>query len=91
MNTVGDLKKKALSLGASEFGPSDKENKRFYVIYDGEKIHFGADGAVTYYDYKDNKMRNAWKARHSKIRNKAGKYVIELKSSPSYWSSNLLW
>lgn len=85
------LKQKALSLGATEFGKSNMEGKRFYVKYQGKKIHFGAEGGSTFIDHKDKKKREAWRARHSKIRDKQGRLVYKLKSSPSYWSWTLLW
>ena len=42
------LKNKALSLGASEFGGSDRKNKRFYVVYNNKIIHFGSPTAKTF-------------------------------------------
>jgi hypothetical protein len=35
------MEQKARRLGASEFGLSDRQDKRFYVVYDGKIIHFG--------------------------------------------------
>lgn len=85
------LRNKAYSLGASDFGISPKNDKRFYVIYDNKIIHFGAKNGHTFIDHHDNQKRKAWVARHSKIKNKYNQYVINLKSSPSYWSKNILW
>ncbi len=85
------LKQKALSLGATEFGQSNMKGKRFYVRYMGKKIHFGAKGGQTFLDHRDEKKRKAWLARHSKIRDKQGRKVINLKTSASYWSKNILW
>jgi hypothetical protein len=36
------LEKKSFFLGASQFGISNRLNKRFYVIYNNKKIHFGS-------------------------------------------------
>lgn len=85
------LKQKALSLGATGFGKSNTKGKRFYVIYKGKRINFGAEGASTFLEHKDPVKKKAWYARHSKIRNKEGRLVINDKTSPSYWSSNILW
>ena len=85
------LKQKALSLGATSFGRSDVKNKRYYVIYKKKKINFGLQGGSTFIDHKDEKKRKAWRARHSKIRNKEGQLVYKLKTSPDYWSWNILW
>ena len=49
---------------------------------------FSANG--TYIDHHDNKIRDAWRARHSKIM-KDGKTAYLDKSSPEYYSWNLLW
>ena len=85
------LEKKAFKLGASEFGISNRLNKRFYVIYNNKKIHFGSKTGKTFIDHRNNELRKNWIARHSKIQNSNGEYVITLKYSPSFWSKNLLW
>ena len=85
------LRNKALSLGASDFGVSKVKGKKYYVIYEGKRINFASDVGKTFLDHKDNKKRDAWRARHSKIKNKNGQLVYKLKSSASYWSWHLLW
>ena len=72
---------KALELGATDFDISEKKDKRFYVIYNNKKIHFGSKTGKTFIDHKDETKKDNWYARH----------VINLKSSPSYWSAHLLW
>ena len=88
---MNELKNIALSLGATEFGESDRKNKKFYVVYDNKIIHFGSPTAKTFLEHKDEKKRDAWYARHSKILNKDGQAVINLKSSASFWSARILW
>ena len=88
---IEELRSRALSLNATEFGLSKVKNKRFYVIYNGKKINFGSDVGETFLEHKNVDKRQAWYARHSKIKNKAGEYVINLKTSPSYWSARILW
>jgi hypothetical protein len=85
------LYNKAKRLRASDFGKSKKKNKRFYVIYDGKIINFGSSVGKTYYDHKDKIKRKAWYARHSKIKDKNNKLVINNPYSPSYWSAKILW
>jgi hypothetical protein len=85
------VRSKALSYGATEFGKSKVKGKRFYVIYDGKRINFGSDVGSSFIDHHDEKKRKAWYARHSKIKNKLGEYVINLKSSPDWWSAKILW
>jgi hypothetical protein len=89
--SLQSLRNKALSLGATFFDISDRKNKRYYVIYEDKKIHFGSKDGTTFIDHKDEKKRTAWKARHSKILNKDGVKVITLKTSPSYWANVILW
>ena len=86
-----NLKAKAMSLGATEFGRSNVIGKRFYVIYNNNKINFCSATGKTFIDHKDKKIRDAWKARHMKIKNKAGQLVYKLRTSPSFWSMTLLW
>ena len=81
-----NISNKAKSFGASETGFSKVKG---YVIY--EKINFGSNVGSTFIDHNDNKKRKAWRARHSKIKNKEGQFVYKLKTSPSFWSYNLLW
>ena len=82
---------KAKNLGASAFGVSKAKGKRYYVIYNNKIINFGSKTGSTFIDHRDQTKRRAWRARHSKIKNKQGKYVYKLPSSPSFWSWHLLW
>jgi len=85
------MENKARQLGASEFGKSNRKDKRFYVVYNDKIIHFGSSTGSTFIDHKDEKKRQAWRARHSKIINKDGVPFYKIKSSPEFWSWNLLW
>jgi hypothetical protein len=86
-----DLKAKALRLGATAFGVSKVKGKRYYVIYDDKIINFGSDVGSTFIDHHDNSKKRAWRARHSKIKDKYGHFVYKLPSSPAFWSWHLLW
>ena len=88
---INKLKTKALSLGASEFGISDRKNKRYYVVYQDKVIHFGSKTGQTFIDHGDKIIRANWIARHSKIRNSKNELVMNLKTSASYWSRHILW
>lgn len=85
------LYKKALKYGASDFGISDKKDKRFFVIYDNHMINFGYKYGKTYIDHHNKKKREAWYARHSKIYDSSGRQVINNPYSASYWSARILW
>lgn len=82
---------KAFKLGASDFGDSDRRDKRFYVVYDNKIIHFGSRNGQTFYDHKDVIKKMNWYKRHSKIYDKSGVQVINNPYSASYWSARLLW
>jgi len=85
------LKLKAKKYGATDFGISTVKGKRFFIVYRNKKINFGSDVGKTFYDHKNRKKRQAWIARHSKIKNKEGEFVIYIKTSPSYWANSILW
>jgi hypothetical protein len=64
------MEQKARRLGASEFGLSDRKDKRFYIVYDNKIIHFGLKNGDTFIDHHDRIKRANWRKRHSKIKNK---------------------
>jgi hypothetical protein len=86
-----DLKAKALKLGATEFGKSNRKGKRFYVIYNNKIIHFGLDTGSTFIDHKDKKKRDAWRARFKQIKLKDGSLAYKNKNQSLFWSWNLTW
>ena len=86
------LKQKAIKLGATDFGPSNKPSKRFFVIYKDKRIYFGSNSRNTFFDKPDKQKRKNWYARHSTNINKStGKKFINEKTSPLHWASRLLW
>ena len=91
MENLTKLKKKAFQLGATKFGKSPRKTKRFYVQYDGVPIHFGSKNGRTFIDHGNEGIKEAWKARHSKIKLKDGRYAWRVKQSPEYWSWRILW
>ena len=85
------LRKKALSLGATEFRKSSLLKKKYMVRYKNKLIHFGQKGYEDYSTHKDKKRRASYRARHRAIRLKNGKLAYKNKESPSFWGWNLLW
>jgi hypothetical protein len=73
---------------------SNAKNKRFSIKSpSGKLINFGLwefKGKGTFLDHNDTKIRDAWRARHSKIL-KDGKKAYMDKESPEYYSWNILW
>ena len=88
---MSSVKDKAKRLGATELGISTRATKRFYVLYQGKVIHFGARGGSTFLDHGDPVKRDAWRARHSKIVSADGTPFYMIKTSPEYWAWHLLW
>ncbi len=86
-----DLRDKAMSLGATEFGRSKAKGKKWFVVYDGKTVNFGDSSMSDFTIHKDEERRKRYYARHSKIKDKSGQKVITKKSSPAFWSYNLLW
>ncbi len=77
-----------------EITESKAKGKRFAIKVDGKTINFGVwpySGKGTFIDHKDEKLREAWQARHSKILLKDGSPAYKSKTSPDYYAYNLLW
>ncbi len=85
------MEARAYSLGASSFGRSKVKNKRYYVVYNGKIINFGQPGAHTYADGATMQKRDAYRARHRKIKLKDGSFAYKNKNQASFWAYRLLW
>lgn len=74
---------------------SNVKNKRASIVDpSGKIINFGLwpyKGKGTYIDHKDDKIRNAWRARHEKIKTKEGRYAYKDPYHASFYSWWLLW
>jgi hypothetical protein len=85
--------KKGLISNPEELQISKAKNKRFSVKIDNKTINFGVwpfSGEGTFIDHRNEKIRKAWRARHSKIL-KEGKPAYLNKLSPDYWAWHILW
>jgi len=73
---------------------SNKKNKRFQItLSNGTNIHFGQwpfNGRGAFIDHKDEKVKKAWQARHSKILIDGDPAYLNI-YSPEYYSWHLLW
>jgi len=85
------LRKKALRLGATDFGPSRAKGKKWYVVYNNKRINFGATGMSDFTIHKDKERQRLYKARHGLIRLKDGRLAHKVKTSASFWSWWILW
>jgi hypothetical protein len=75
----------SLRLGASDFGYSNRKNKRFMVIYEGKKIHFGDPEMDNYLIHQDQNRKKRFHQRFRNFKNINNPY------SSLYWSANVLW
>ena len=85
------LKKRALALGATDFRKSKKKGKKYDVIYKGKIISFGASGMSDFTIHNDKARRDRYRARHSKIKLKDGRFAYKVKTQPAFWSFYLTW
>lgn len=85
------LRTRAKKLGATEFGRSRVKNKKYYVVYTGKRINFGARGYDDYTTHRDPKRRKSYRSRHSGILDGSGKPAYLTKTNAAYWAWNLLW
>lgn len=85
------LKKKALSLGATDLKKSSKKNKKFVVVYNNKLIHFGDSRYEDFTQHRDKKRQKNYLTRAKGIKNKHGELTHKDKNSPNFWSINLLW
>jgi hypothetical protein len=72
---------------------SNAKGKRFNIRVDGVLINFGLwpySGNGAFIDHRNKDIRDAWRSRHSKIM-KNGKPAYLDKTSPEFYSWNLLW
>lgn len=85
------MEKKAYKLGASYISRSNRKGKKYMVIYNDVKIHFGNSDYDDYTIHKDKERRRLYRARASRIKDKYGNLTYLNKYSPNYWSYHLLW
>lgn len=97
------IKKKVKGINAKIY-PSTRINKKLVAEFDylgkHHRIHFGDDryehyhdktGFFDYLDHRDPERRKNYRARHSKIKLKNGKFAYKVPTSPAFWSWNILW
>ena len=84
------------------FTKSNRKNKKYMVVYNGKKIHFG-DTRYSQYrdsvslklyshlDHKDKKRQERYLKRAKGIKNAKGEYTHLDPESPNYYSIKYLW
>lgn len=85
-----------------KFEKSSRKRKKYSVMYNGRKIHFGDKlftqfkdttglGIYSHLDNLDKKRRKNYLSRAMGIKDKNGKLTYKDKSSPNYYSIKYLW
>lgn len=75
-----------------EIYKSDKPNKKFYALYEGNKIYFGAPSYEHFTEGhldEDRKMR--YLKRATNIKDKQGNRTLNNILSPNFYSIYFLW
>ena len=86
------LTKKAQKLGAESLDYSTRKNNKYMVtLPEGKKVHFGSPKYPDYLFHKDEERRDRYLSRATKIKNRQGELTHQIKESPNFWSSKLLW
>ena len=86
-----DLEKRAKNYGATDFGYSNLEKKKFRVVYKGKTIHFGDSAMQDFTQHHSNDRRTNFRQRMKSVLKKDGSPAYKDKNSPLFWSYHLLW
>jgi hypothetical protein len=94
---------KGVKIGSYTYYKSTNPNKKLMTKVNNKTIHFGGNPNTSkhYFDktgilnkslnHNDEKIKIAWKKRHSKIKLKDGTFAYKSVDSPSYHSYNIIW
>ena len=86
--------KRGIIKSSEELQLSKNKNKRFSIKVNNKIINFGLwpySGKGSFIDHGDEKLKLAWRARHSKIILKDGTPAYMSKDSPDYYAWRILW
>ena len=64
---------------------SNRPDKRLKANFENKTVHFGSRGGSTFIDHKDQKIKDAWEARH-KVNENWGDY-----RTAGSLAKNILW
>jgi hypothetical protein len=67
------------------------EKKLMLITPEGKVVHFGAKNSISYLEKRDDKKRENYIKRHSKIYLKDGTRAIDKEYSPAQLSMLILW
>ena len=90
-----------VKIGKYDYFISDKPSKKLYTVVDNKKVYFG-DSKYDHFKDKtgllakasnhlDQKRKDAYLARSSKIKDKDGNLTINDPTSPNWHATRILW
>ena len=86
------LTRKAQKLGAETLDYSTRKNNKYMVtLPEGKKVHFGSPKYPDFLFHKDEERRDRYLSRATKTKNRQGELTHEIRESPNYWNTKLLW
>lgn len=86
------LTRKAQKLGAETLDYSTRKNNKYMVMLpEGKKVHFGSPKYPDFLFHRDEERRDRYLSRATKIKNRQGELTHEIRESPNYWNTKLLW
>jgi hypothetical protein len=84
-SVISVVRAKARRLGfKDEILPSTRKDKKYMIVHEGKKIHFGQMGYEDFTKHKDKKRQTAFLKRNAGWKSRP-------KYSPAYLSYVLLW
>ena len=70
---------------------SNRPNKKLMVLINDKWVHFGQKHSITFIEGADEKKRDSYRARASKITRKNGEYTYQIFPTANFLSYHLLW
>lgn len=70
---------------------STRDSKKYMIVVNGKKIHFGQRGAQDFWDHRDKDRRKNYLSRAKGIRDGDGKLTHKRRTSANFYSIELLW
>jgi hypothetical protein len=90
-----------VKINGIEYQLSEKKGKKLKAYVNEKWVHFGQKGYEHFFDktgllpkdlnHKDEKRRELYLKRASKIKDKEGNLTANDKTSPNWFSINILW
>jgi len=81
---IHEVQRLANKYGLGKINSSTRKDKKYMVVINNKKIHFGDPNYADFTGHKDVKRREQFRTRNAK-------WATSKKDTPSWLSFNLLW